>query len=319
MFRVLEVGPNGDVTVTEGEASVARPPEGVFRWIDIVRQDSQQLDVLAERFRFHPLTLEDCANFGQRPKLEEYGDYLFLVTHGFRLVPEQTGVLETHELHTFLGERYLVTVHELPIGPLDQVWNRVASEGNLARRGADFVSYLISDAVVDTFFPLVDDIAAEVEEIEEVVLERPNEADLGQIMQLKRLLVTLRKVLSPQRDTFAMLAKRGGNIPERTSIYYRDVYDHLLRVHESVEATRDLLGNVLDAYLWSASQRTNEIMKRLTILSAIFLPLTFITGFFGQNFDGLPFDSKRLLAAMLASCALVPAGMLYFFLRSKWF
>ena len=127
-------------------------------------------------------------------------------------------------------------------------------------------------------------------------------------------------MISPERDVFALIAKRGeGRIGERTTVYFRDVYDHLLRIYEGVEASRDLLGNALDAYLWAASQRTNEIMKRLTLLSAIFLPLTFITGFFGQNFEGLPFDSHLMMGVMLVMGAVVPAGMIYFFRRSKWF
>lgn len=319
MFRVLDVDPSGEVTVTEGELHVAPPPSGVFRWVDLAEQDHRQLAVLGDRFGFHPLTLEDCAHLGQRPKLEEYGEYIFLVNHGFILPPKDSDELETLELHTFLGERYLVTVHARPIGPLENVWERAKGDGAIAHRGLDFLIYLVADGIVDTFFPLIDEIADEVEGIGDAVLREPGGSHLGDILRLKRLLASLRRVLSPQRDTFALLARRGtSQITERTAVYFRDVYDHLLRINESVEATRDLLGGTLDAYLWSASQRTNEIMKRLTLLSAIFLPLTFITGFFGQNFEDLPFDSKALLVIMLVSCAGVPAGMLYFFLRSKW-
>jgi len=320
MFRVLDAGPEGSTKVSEGTEFVAPPPDGVFRWIDLQKQDDAQLKLLAERFHFHPLTIEDCSHFDQRPKLEEYGDYLFLVTHGFRLTASNTNPLEVLELHSFLGQRYLVTVHVEPMSALDNVWNRLRAEAALVTRGSDFVSYLVSDAIVDSFFPLLDELAAEVEDVEEQVLRGDRRPQLTDIFRLKRLLVQLRKVLAPQRDVFALLAKRGdGWVDQHTALYFRDVYDHVLRIHEWVEGTRDLLGNALDAYLWSASQRTNEIMKRLTLLSAIFMPLTFITGFWGQNFTGLPFGSNWMLAATLASCAVVPAGMVYFFLRSKWF
>jgi magnesium transporter len=320
MFRVLDVDAEGNTTTTSGEERVAPPPEGTLRWIDLKAQDAAQLQVLAERFKFHPLTIEDCSHFDQRPKLEGYGDYLFLVTHGFRISAVEEEEIDSLELHTFLAERYLVTVHAEPIPALETVWKRVEGDGALLRRGTDFVSYLIADAVVDTFFPLLDEIAERIDDIEDAVLGHSDESQLHDIFRLKRSLVTLRKVISPQRDVFALIAKRSEDrIAERTAIYFRDVYDHLLRIHESVEAARDLLGNALDAYLWSASQRTNEIMKRLTLLSAVFLPLAFITGFFGQNFTDLPYGSKTLLAAMLVSCALVPTGMMYFFLRSKWF
>ncbi len=320
MFRVLDVGPTGPATVSDDQEHVGPPPEGVLRWIDLQKQDEAQLAILAERFKFHPLTIEDCSHFDQRPKLEEYGDYLFLVTHGFRLTTSDTDPLDVLELHTFLAERYLVTVHVEPIPALDAVWKRLHGEAPLVRRGVDFVSYLVTDAIVDSFFPLLDDIAGQVEEVEDHVLGRSRNVELADIFKLKRLLVQLRKVLSPQRDVFALLAKRGeGWVDQRTALYFRDVYDHVLRIHEWVEGTRDLLGNALDAYLWSASQRTNEIMKRLTLLSAIFMPLTFITGFWGQNFTGLPFDSNGMMVAMLISCAVVPAAMVYFFMRSKWF
>jgi magnesium transporter len=320
MFRVLEAGPQGVTSVTEGDERVGPPAEGVFRWIDLEAQDDAQLTLLAQRFELHPLTIEDCAHFGQRPKLESYSEYLFLVTHGFNLNGENCDTLDTHELHSFISARYLITVHADPMPPLETVWRRVSEDPALLSRGPDFVCYLIADQIVDTFFPIMDRIAEEIEIIEESLLEKPGKVQLGDIFRLKRLLVTLRKVLSPQRDVFALLAKRGDErIGERTSLYFRDVYDHVLRIHESVEGARDLLGNALDAYLWSASQRTNEIMKRLTLLSAIFMPLAFITGFFGQNFDDMPFGSTPLFALMLAACVLVPAAMFYFFLRSKWF
>jgi magnesium transporter len=213
-----------------------------------------------------------------------------------------------------------VTVHKESIPALHGVWNRLKGEAPLVRRGVDFVSYLVADAVVDSLFPLLDDIATQVEDVEDQVLGRCRQVELSDIFRLKRLLTQMRKVLSPQRDVFALLAKREeGWIDHRTADYFRDVYDHVLRIHEWVEGTRDLLGNALDAYLWSASQRTNEIMKRLTLLSAVFLPLTFITGFWGQNFTGLPFESREMLLGMLVTCTLVPAAMVYFFLRSRWF
>src|SRR5688572_23445835 len=156
--------------------------------------------------------------------------------------------------------------------------------------------------------------------VEDKVLARTQNVELTDIFRLKRVLVQLRKLLSPQRDVFALTAKRGdGWVDQRTAIYFRDVYDHVLRIHEWVEASRDLLGNALDAYLWSASQRTNEIMKRLTLLSAVFLPLTFITGFWGQNFEHLPFHSDALMYGMVACCVAIPSAMVVVFKRSGWF
>ena len=320
MFRILDVHEDGLSVVCAGLANVAPPAAGDIRWIDLVEQDADKLRVLAERFRFHPLAIEDCLHFDQRPKLESYSDHMFLVIHGFRVNGDKALTSAAVELHIFLGHGFLVTVHESPLPELDAVWNRLAQDGSLLRRGADYVCYLIADALIDGYFPVVDGIMAKIDQLEDRVLDVSEEVNLQEILDLKRLLVEMRRVLSPQRDVLALLAKHGeGWIEEHTAIYFRDVYDHVLRLHETVESAREMVANTRDAYLWSASQRTNEIMKRLTILSAIFLPLTFLTGFFGQNFEDMPFGNYGLMIGMLVSCILVPAGMIYYFVKSKWF
>jgi magnesium transporter len=188
----------------------------------------------------------------------------------------------------------------------------------------DFVYYLVADGIVDDNFPILDRIADELDELEDSVLARPRADDLHRIFELKRHLVAMRKVLSPQRDVFGLIAKRGDpRISERTAFYLRDVYDHLVRINESIEGNRDLLGNALDAYLSAVGQRTNEIMKSLTILSAIFLPLAFVVGFFGQNFDNLPFlrdwvHSDRLMWGMIATCVATPVAMISYFKGKGW-
>jgi magnesium transporter len=319
MYRVLDVGSDQIPRIATGPERVEPPPADVIRWIDLSAHEPSDLELLAERFRFHPLTLEDCAHFDQRAKLEEYGDYLFIVMHGFYCPGTDPRELVPLELHAFLGRGYLVTVHEKPIPALDAAWRRVTTDPGAALRGADFVYYLVLDAIVDTNFAHLDLLSDALEMIEEAVLERADRDDLTRIFELKRTLVTMRKTLSPQRDVLAILAKRGSvYISDRTSLYYRDVYDHLVRIYESIDASRDLLGNALDVYLSMVGQRTNEIMKSLTILSAIFLPLTFVTGFFGQNFEHLPFGSDPLMFTMIAACLALPIGMLYWFKRRQW-
>ncbi|MHB8902958.1 MAG: magnesium/cobalt transporter CorA, partial [Thermoguttaceae bacterium] len=262
----------------------------------------------------------DCLHFDQRPKVESYEGYLFLVLHGFEVDWNRVGDAQALELHRFVGPDFLVTVHERSIPALDGVWNRIAGEGRLLNHQVDQLCYLIADALIDSYFPLLDELLLRVDQLEDRVLDDHSTTSLAEILSFKRLLVELRKVLSPQRDVLALLTRHGeGLIGDRVAVYFRDVYDHTLRLHESVESARELVGNVRDAHLWNASQRTNEIMKRLTILSAIFLPLTFITGFFGQNFDGLPFHSQAMMYAMLGTCVLVPTTMVLYFVRSKWF
>jgi magnesium transporter len=323
MFRVMDLR-DGKVETFEGSDQVAPPPDGVLRWIDLRAQDLPQLELLRERFDFHPLAIEDCGHQDQRPKLEEYRDHLFLVTQGFSCAGHKVHELGLHELHTFLGERYLVTVHLDSIAALEEVWVRVAKDPKMVGRGLDFVYYLIADGIVDDNFPIIDYIADELEEIEDAVLSRPQRKDLQRIFELKHHLVAMRKVLSPQRDVIGMLAKRGDpRITDRTALYLRDVYDHLVRMNESIEANRDLLGNALEAYLSAVGQRTNEIMKALTIMSAVFLPLAFVVGFFGQNFDDLPgmhnwTHSDGLMWVMISLCVGLPVGMLGWFRHKGW-
>ncbi len=323
MFRVMELR-DGRVELFEGSEHIAPPGPGVLRWIDLRAPDPAQLELLRERFDFHPLTIEDCSHLDQRPKLEEYRNHIFLVTQGFACSSEKVHELELQELHAFLGDRFLVTVRHGEIQALEKVWLRLAGEPKLLERGMPFVYYLVADGIVDDNFPILDRIADELEELEDSVLATPQRRDLQRIFELKHHLVSMRKVLSPQRDVLGLLTKRGdARIDERTAVYLRDVYDHLVRINESIEANRDLLGNALDAYLSAVGQRTNEIMKYLTIMSAVFLPLAFVVGFFGQNFDNLALlkewvHSDALMWVMIVICLATPLGMLAWFKQKGW-
>lgn len=323
MFRVVELS-GSKIEVFEGAEHVVRPPPGVFRWIDLQGQDDAQLELLRERFDFHPLAIEDCSHLDQRPKLEEYGDHLFIVTQGFHCPDAQVHDLELRELHGFIGDRFLVTVHETAIAAVERVLTRLKSDARPMERGVDFIYYLLADGMVDDVFPVLDRIADELEDLEDAVLSSPKHDDLKRIFELKHHLVHMRKVLSPQRDVLGVLTKRGDSkISERTALYLRDVYDHLVRINESIESNRDLLGNALEAYLSATAQRTNEIMKHLTILSAVFLPLAFVVGFFGQNFDNFPFmkewvHSDALMWVMVAICLFTPLTMVLWFRKRGW-
>jgi magnesium transporter len=320
-LSILTVGPDGPARVSEDPADAAPPPDGAIRWIDVLAQDEPTMKLLGERFHLHPLAIEDTLHVDQRPKLEEYGDHLFIVTHELGWKDADPTTVEPHELHTFLGQRWVITVHLEKIGAVDSSWKRTVADPALARRGADFLFYLIADGVVDANFPLLDAISDELDDIETAVLgKNPTRADLTHIFELKRALVVARRVLSPQRDVFGLLAKIGdARIGEKTAFYFRDIYDHLVRIYESIDTARDLLGNALDAYLSMVAQRTNDIMKRLTLLSAVFLPITALTGFFGQNFVALPVASHPLFYIVCAACVAVPASMLVWFLRKGWF
>jgi magnesium transporter len=322
--RILDLSAESGAQARDDEEALSPPPEGVVRWIDLAPSPAE-LELLRTRFGLHPLAIEDCNHFDQRPKLEEYPDHLFLVTQGFTCPGEQVQEMELHELHAFLGERWLITVRADDIPAVEYVWQRALSERAMQSRSVDFIYYLIADALVDSNFPILDRIADELEILEDHVLERTKRSDLERIFALKRHLVRMRKVLSPQRDTIGTLARRGHpRIDERTNLYFRDVYDHLVRINESIETNRDLLANALEAYLSTSANRTNEIMKSLTLLSAIFLPLAFVVGFFGQNFDDLPglpdwTRSDGLMYVMIAICVGTPLVMGIWFRRKGWF
>ena len=324
MLRVMDLGPDGKLEVREGVSALTPPPADTSRWLDLEGASNDTLEQLRVGFDFHPLAIEDCQQFDQRPKLEEYRDHLFLVTQGFSCPSERLSKVSLHELHAFLGKDYLVTVHTDSLPALDEVWRRVKANPAALERGLDFIYYLLSSRMVDDNLPILDHITDELEDIEDRVLGSPSKRDLARIFSLKRQLIRLRKVLSPQRDTLSMLARRGDpRVSERTSVYFRDVYDQLVRLNEAIEANRDLLGNALEAYLSAVSNRTNEIMKYLTLLSAVFLPLAFVVGFFGQNFDDLPFfphwmQSDALMHVMVSICLLTPVGMYAWFRYRQW-
>lgn len=324
MFRLVQLDADGQLRISEGPEEVTPPAEGVRAWIDLVDPSAEELELLRVRFGFHPLALEDCAHLDQRPKLEEFGDHTFLVTQGFGCQDTTIRNLTLYELHAFLGRNYLVTVHTGTIPAVARLWSRGCAAQSPLERGPDFLYYLIADALVDEGFPILDRIGDEIESIEDEVLINPRRQAFARIFELKRTLVQMRKVLTPQRDMISMLARRGdARVSERTALYFRDIFDHLVRLSESIEANRDLLGNSVDAYLSSVSNRTNEVMKYLTVLSAVFLPLSFVVGFFGQNFEWLPVfqhwsQSPVLIYGMLLACVSVPVLMLLWFKKRGW-
>jgi magnesium transporter len=321
MFRIIESQPGKPLSVRDA-CEVTGPPEpGSMCWIDLTAPSDADLTLLGKTFGFHPLALEDCAHADQRPKAEEYGEYMFIVSQGFECPNAVLNDMRWFELHVFLGKNYLVSVHDNAIPAVEQLWKRITGDAALMKKGVDFLYYLICDRMVDDNFPIIDYIADELEQIEDQVLENAEKSTLNRIFALKGQLVLMRKILSPQRDVMAGLSRRGDDerINERTAFYFRDVHDHLARIVESIEGNRDLLGNALEAYMSAQSQRTNEIMKALAILSAVFMPLTFITGFFGQNFEHLPFGSDALMYTMIASCFLLPGVLLIWFKKRRWY
>jgi magnesium transporter len=270
-----------------------------YFWLDLDAPSNADLDALDDIFHFHPLALEDLRKKGQRPKLEDYGDYMFLVYYG-AVVPEDgappppgappeagpaTGErIHLEEVHAFVSGGYLVTVHDGECKALDEVRKRLDAQPPSSEQ---FVVYRVLDALTDTFFPLLEDLEDRLERLDEEIFSEPSPSHLQPLTALRRDLVELGRVVTPQRD---MLARHIDDILEIPGLqadsrnYFRDVYDHAIRISDQIDSYRDLLIGSRDAYLSVTSNRLNEITKQLTVVATIFLPLSFVVGFFGQNF-----------------------------------
>jgi len=257
-----------------------------YFWLDLDAPSNEEVETLDGLFHFHPLALEDLRKKGQRPKLEDFGDYMFLVYYGAR-DPEGGTAVRLEEVHAFVSGGYLVTVHDGRCSALDEVRKRLDA---LPPSSEQFVVYRVLDALTDTFFPLLEDLEDRLEDLDEEIFSAPSPDHLQPLTELRRDLVQLGRVATPQRD---MLARHIDDILEVPGLeadsrnYFRDVYDHAIRISDQIDSYRDLLIGSRDAYLSVTSNRLNEITKQLTVVATIFLPLSFVVGFFGQNFGWL--------------------------------
>src|SRR5438034_2696463 len=254
---------------------------GTFFWIDLAQPTEEDFAVLRDVFRFHPLALEDSEHFGQRAKIDDYDDFVFLVVYG--AVPDEDRLVE---VHCFYSERFLVTVRRDEAPAFTEVRRRYQMH-KTAIREPGLLLYRIIDGLVDSFFPILADFDDRIDELEDKTFLEASDAQLQEIFAMKRLLVGMRKAVSPERDLFASLMGGVAELPGMTpedERYFRDVYDHLIRITDLIDTYRDLLTSSMDVFLSTASNRLNIVMKQLAVISTVFLPLTFITGFFGQNF-----------------------------------
>lgn len=318
MFHILDLGPDGKVAVSEDPEQVAPPPPGAVRWIDLVEPSPDALSLLRERFDFHPLAIEDCATFDLQSKVDDYERYLFIVIHSFTAAPDDATDLQIHEVHAFIGDGYLVTVHDNPFRDHEKVWEQARNDPRQLERGPAWILYRHIDSMIDGTEPLVMSLRDQLDAIESQVIEGEGKPDLTQVFRIKRSTVAMRRVIRPLRDTIGILHRRADDrISGRVAIHLRDVADHVNRLAELIEELREVSMGIVASWQAVQAQHANEVMKRLTVFSAVFLPLTFIVGFFGQNFVDLPYDSDVWLGIMLVSLIVVPAGLLEWF-RRNW-
>jgi magnesium transporter len=253
-----------------------------FFWLDLEHPSRDEIARLGERLGWHPLAIEDTQEFRQRPKLDDYGETALLVFYGVN--DDGTPV----EMHLHLSGSWMVSVHQLPKPSLEAAAERVRRETPKTEEEA---IYRVLDHLTDSFFPVLDRIDEEIDELMDAMIEGPRVDQRERLFTLRRRLVELRRIVAPQRDILARGGEILGRLPglhaDDARDWFRDVYDHLLRIAELIDSYRDLLAGALDVYLSTVSNRLNQVSKQLAIVATIFLPLTFVTGFFGQNFGTL--------------------------------
>ncbi len=287
-------------------------------WVDFEGPAPEAAEILSRVFHFHTLAIEDCISETLLPKIDDYGDYIFLVLHGARTMGDQTFV--TTEVNFFLGPNYLVSYHDEPSRSVSQAKERCLRNGHSITRGADFLLHEILDAMVDHYFPVLDQFDSIIDGIEAEVFAQPDRETLNRIFTLKKEVMHLRRVAGPQREILNRLSRDPLRVISPTAaVYFRDVYDHLARITDLAESYRDLVTSALDAYLSVVSNRLNEIMKLLTVFTATLMPLTLITGIYGMNFENMPeLYSPYGYFVVLAVMAVIIVGMLAFFRKKKW-
>ncbi|TAK35653.1 MAG: magnesium/cobalt transporter CorA [Chloroflexota bacterium] len=290
-------------------------------WLDLDSPTTEEVDLVGLLLGITHLTLEDVTKQGQRAKIESYDRYLYMVMHGMRL-EEPDGHLALPELDLILGLNYVLSVHYEPMDNVLQHRQITETTASVMSRGADFLLYALVDGLVDSYFPVLDSMDDLIDELEDIIVGRTEDGVLARIFRVKRDVVSLRKVISPQIEVFSQLTNRTYHqIKEEHIIYFRDVHDHLIRAFEVIDSYRDLMTGALDAYLSTVSNRLNSVMKRLTLIATIFMPITFVTGVFGMNFGYAPqvvWDNGTLFWFSLAGMAIITAVQLLYFRMQGW-
>ena len=289
-------------------------------WIDITAPTQQDIEPLLEEwFRFHELAAEDALSENTLPKFDSFGRYDFFVFRSVRVDIASHGV-ETVKLAVFLGKNFLFTIHHEPLTSIESVWQRVPMDKRILTRGGDFLLYSILDQIVDAHFPFLDEIEEKLDSIHELIFSNPSQSLLDELLHLKRDLNVLRRQSLPQRELFNAISRGDTKfVRQEHLIYYRDLYDHMFRIGESIDVERDLAAGTMDAYLSVIANRTNEIMKVLTVFSSILLPMNFIAGIYGMNFTFMPeLQWKWGYPFAFFLMSVVAVVMLYWFWKNGW-
>lgn len=327
MMRIMHRRGDGTIDTALGAQGLpaALADAAGLTWVDFIDDpDEECTRILSGVFHFHPLAIDDALKQSHVPKIDDWDSYLYLVLHAIAFDHAAEQVFSSIELDIFAGPNYIVTHREQPMEALERVWNGCGRDDRLMSRGAGRLLYHLVDEIVAGHMPAVDAIDEEMDRIEEGILSSPSPRSLPEVLRIKRALLHLRRIVAPQRETLNRLARdQFAVIPAAERVYFRDVYDHLVRLYDIVEGLRDLAAGALDTYLSVINNRMNEVMKTFTLITTLFMPISFLTGFFGMNFftasNPPPFWTGRLaFGALCAAIVLVPALMYVWLKRRRW-
>jgi len=290
-------------------------------WINIDGiHDTSIIEGVGARFGIHPLVLEDIASSGNRPKFEDYDDYLFIIVKmmSYDDVKED---IDSEQVSLIVGKNYVISFQEHPGDVFDPVRDRIRQKkGRIVKMGPDYLAYALLDTIIDNYYSILEKLGDRVESIEEELLENPTREMLNAIHRTKRDMIYLRKSIWPLREAVSGLERSESKlISKQTRVFLRDVYDHTIQAIDTIESLRDIVSGLLDIYMSSVSNRMNEVMKVLTIIATIFIPLTFIAGIYGMNFEFMPeLRLQWAYPAVWGVMGLVALVMLIFFRKKDW-
>jgi magnesium transporter len=322
MITIIEFDPSHkQLTVHENVdwKQFQSDPQHLYWW-DLNMPTAEESECLGGYFKFHTLAIEDCVSDVHYPKIDFYETYLYMVIHGVDPDRSQAEGFAPKELDIFLGQNYLLTFHHKDMRSVAEVLRRTKANAPIFEYGLDFVLYTIMDILVNNYMPILQDLEDHIDEVEEQLFEQPSPEDLRKILTLKRTLLSLKKTVFPQREVMNHLARNEYQfISQKTQFYFRDVYDMLFRMTEMTESFRDVTTAMVETYLSTVSNRMNEVMKALTLITTIFMPLTVITGIYGMNFKHMPeLETRYGYFVVLGVMLLVAGGLFTYFRRKNW-
>jgi len=292
-------------------------------WVDVQNLGSEEiLKQIGEVFKLHPLLLEDVVNVPQRPKVEQYENLVIVIAQMVFPKPNNEG-FEVEQVSFVLGKKYLLTFQEEPTrDSFETVRDRIRNNtGKVRQSGVDYLTYLLLDAIIDGYFPVLEDYGERIEELEDRVVLKPNREILEEIHEVRRELLALRRAIWPLRSVIDILIRGGSDlIDSDVHIYFRDCYDHVIQLLDILETYRELASSLMDVYMSSMSNKMNEVINFLTIMSTIFIPLTFIAGVYGMNFENMPeLTWEWGYFICLGVMAAIACSLIFFFWRQGWF